>query len=160
MKKFFCTALLILIATVSVFAQPSHKEIERIRAIKAAFLTDRLDLSSSQAERFFPIYRSYENEQMGIRKDFFEKYRDADHNNKLSDEAISKQYIEDNLDYQEDELAIKRKYKDEFLKVISAQQLADLYKAERDFKRMLLNRMKEKHPGMDHDDRGGRPPMR
>ena len=156
MKKIFCTALLIII-TVSAFAQPSHKEIERIRAIKAAFLTDRLDLTSAQAEKFFPVYRRYENEQMAIRKEFFDKYRNKQEDGQISDEALSRQYIEDNLDYQEQELALKRKYKDEFLKVISAAQVADLYKAERDFKRMLINRMKEKHGGdfVDHK----RPPM-
>ena len=148
MKKFISTAVLIII-TASVFAQPSHKQIERIRAIKAAFLTDRLDLTPSQAEKFFPIYRKYENEQMSIRKEFFDKYRDSREDNKMSDEAISRQYVEDNLDYQEQELNIKRKYKDEFLKAISAQQLADLYKAERDFKRMLINRMREKHGDFD-----------
>ena len=38
-------------------------------------------------------------------------------------------------------MAIKKKYKDEFLKVISPEQLADLYRAERGFKEMLLREL-------------------
>ena len=54
-------------------------------------------------------------------------------------------FIEDNLDYQEAQLNLKRKYNEAFLKVLPAQQLAELYKAEREFKTMMLNQMRKRN---------------
>jgi len=64
--------------------------------------------------------------------------------------------IEDNLDYQQAVLDIKRKYKERFLKVLSPQQLTDLQQAEREFRQVLMQRMKERRgQGGNGPNRGG-----
>ena len=56
----------------------------------------------------------------------------------------ARQFIEDDLDYQQQVITLKRKYNDSFLKVISAQQLADLYTAEREFRQLLMQQLKQR----------------
>lgn len=57
MKKIaFITVL--LLSLNPVFAQ----KFEKVKALKTAYITDRLDLSSSEAEKFWPIYNQYEKE--------------------------------------------------------------------------------------------------
>ena len=46
----------------SAQAQPG-KRMERIHAIKVAYLTDKLQLTSEQSEKFWPIYNRYEEER-------------------------------------------------------------------------------------------------
>ena len=122
-------------------SQPAGRRGERIHAIKVGYLTDRLHLSSSQAAAFWPVYDNYEADMKEACKAFRQKYR-----NDASSEsdAAADHFIEDNLNFQEQALAINRKYKDKMLAVISSQQLATLYEAERDFKKLLLQQLRER----------------
>jgi phosphoribosylamine-glycine ligase len=52
-------------------------------------------------------------------------------------------------------LDLRKKYKDEFLKVISPQQLATLIESEKEFKRLLLQQMKDRRAGGMNNRRGG-----
>lgn len=137
--------LIAILLSIGVQAQPMGRgermraNGERVHAVKVAYLTDRLHLSSAQAADFWPVYDDYEAEMRDTRKAFREKYR----NGAGQSEEEAGRFIEANLDFQEQALAIKRKYKDRMLKVISPQQLATLYEAEGDFKKLLLQRLRE-----------------
>lgn len=142
MKRLLLILLIIAGATAG-FAQPQKDRFERIHAAKVSYITDRLNLSSDQAARFWPVYNQYEDAIRSLRKSYFDKYGQGQGKN-LND-AESRKYIDDNLNFQEAQLNLKRKYKDEFLKVLTPQQLAQLYQAERDFKGLLLQQLKEKN---------------
>lgn len=147
MKKFITATLFCMLAAISGFSQDKESyhndkpRFERIHAIKVAYITDKLHFTPQQSAQFWPLYNKYEQEVHNIRRAFFEKYKD-EHN---GDKATARQFIDDDLDYQQDVLDLKRKYKDDFLKIISTEQLADLYRAERDFKLMLLKELNERH---------------
>lgn len=150
MKQVFKQAsllMLVLLTFTTAFAQPGNRQqrMEKIKSIKVGFITDRLHLTSDQATKFWPVYNKYEEDLRSVRRSFFQQYKDQ---RKNMDEETSKRFIEDHLEYQEEELKIKKKYKNEMLKVISAQQLAELYQAERDFRKMLVNELKERR--MNH----------
>jgi len=140
MKRLLNIFFVILFTTTTLFAQPQRR-FERIRAIKVAYITDKIHLTSEQSAAFWPVYNQYEQELQSARKQFANQNHDA---KPMSDEA-SMQLIDDNLDYQQRVLDLKKKYKDQFLKVISPQQLVELNKAERQFKMMLIQQLKEKH---------------
>lgn len=148
MKKFITATLFCMLAAISGYSQDreahdNSPRFERIHAIKVAYITDKLHFTPEQSAQFWPLYNKYEQEVHSIRRAFFEKYKGQSN----SDKATARQFIDDDLDYQQDILDLKRKYKDDFLKIISTQQLADLYRAERDFKLMLLKELNERHKG-------------
>ncbi|HXS38125.1 MAG TPA: hypothetical protein VN721_15595 [Flavipsychrobacter sp.] len=149
--------------SIDSFAQSSYapmrghtaqrkQAMERIHTIKIAYITDKLHLTSEQAANFWPIYYRYEQEIRSTRRQFFQKYHNT--NPEVLDESASRQYVDDNLDYQQEMINIKRKYNDEFAKVISEQQLALLYKAERDFKKLLIRQLNEHNRGKDPFNEG------
>lgn len=136
--------ILILLMAFSAQAQPG-KRMERIHAIKVAYLTDKLQLTSEQSEKFWPIYNRYEEERFAIGR----KYRrDAMGHGKTPEEAMRS--IDDDIEMQEKMLELRKKYKEEFLKVISPKQLATLVESEREFKKLLLQQLKERR-----ENRGG-----
>ena len=143
MKKFEIALLFLLTLLPGLcFAQNKQNGWQRVHAAKVAYISDRLQLGVDQATKFWPIYNEYEKERKAIRK----KYLAVDgKNQQYLDESAARQNIEDNLDMQQDELDLKRKYKEQFLKVISAGQLADLMKAEREFRQLIMHRLKEHH---------------
>lgn len=146
MKRFFVVILTVLLSSVSSFAQrgdmPAGRAMERIHAAKMSYITDRLRLTTEQSANFVPVYNEYEREVRDSRKKYLQKYKGI--NPDEADDATSKQYIDDNLDYQADIIQIRRKYNDRFLKIISSQQLADLTQAEREFKQLLMQRLKDR----------------
>lgn len=147
MKHFLVAIFITLTTFTAAFAQ-REKTVERIHAAKMAYITDRLHLSQRQAADFIPVYKDYEREVRETRMAFFKKYRGADPAD--VDDSTSRQLVDDNLDYQQKVIEIKRKYKDQFLKIISPRQFTALNAAEREFKQMLIKRL-------DHGrGRGGR----
>ncbi|PZF74212.1 Spy/CpxP family protein refolding chaperone [Taibaiella soli] len=143
MKRLLLIILIIAGFTASN-AQPQKERFERIHAAKVSYITDKLNLTSEQAARFWPVYNQYDDAIRSLRRSYFDKYGQPGQNKTLS-EAESRKYIDDNLNFQEAQLNLKRKYKDEFLKVLTPQQLAQLYQAERDFKGLLLQQLKDKN---------------
>jgi len=138
MKQLLFAILIVLCATTSFAQKPG---MERILAAKAAYVTDKIHLNKDQYATFLPLYDSYEREIWSTRKAFKQKYKSGT----TDDHGSCMQFVDDNIDFQQQVLDIKKKYKDQFLKLISAQQLADLYVAEREFNQLLLKRMKERH---------------
>ena len=146
-------SIILLLITISIasLAQPNHKrnpnrqeQLERVHAIKVSYLSDRLKLTSKQAEQFWPVYNEYESEMQEIRKKYFQKYKDADKKN----DEVARNLIDDNLDFQQEALNIKRKYKERFLSVISSEQLVKLNASEKEFNKLIQQRIKKKREKM------------
>lgn len=138
MKRILLIFMLGLLSITLATAQNREAKHERIKALKIAFITDKLQLTPAQSAQFWPVYNQMEQEQRQLRRKFMQEYKDK---NPTVDERTARRYVHDKIEYQEQELAIKKKYNEKLVKVISAQQLAELYQSEQDFKRMLLKEL-------------------
>ena len=145
--RFLKVILVVMIAGVTpVLAQQRGQQaLMRIHAAKIAYITDRLRLSQEQAGNFIPQYNDDDKEVRNTRLSYLGKYQGPHSND--TDDAASRKYIDDNLDYQQAIIDLKRRYNDRFVKIISAQQLADLYNAEREFRQMLMKRLNQNRQG-------------
>lgn len=137
MRKIGYIIIALLTLATAVQAQPGRR-IERVRAIKVAYITDKLELTTEQSAKFWPIYNRFEDERF----DIVRQYRRGNVADPATDESLRS--VDDDIEMQEKMLALRKKYKDEFLKVITPKQLAALIDAEREFKRMLLQQLKER----------------
>ena len=97
---------------------------EKIQALKIAFITQKLALSSDEAQRFWPVYNQYESEIRGA----FRENRDGD-------------VIEND----ERLLNIRKKYRPEFVKVLGESRRNKLFSAEREFRGVLLQHLKNRN---------------
>ena len=150
MNRFLTIMILIFLQLPTVMAQHEGKKkdkIEKIHAAKLAYITDRLHLSESQVVNFIPVYNDYENAIKDTRHYFMEKTKVP--NPESADDSTVKVMIDDNLDYQERVIGIKRRYNEQFLKVMATQQLKELPAAEREFKKMLIHEMEMRRMGSD-----------
>ena len=154
MKRFLFFLLILMSQFLVVTAQHGPRrgdKMEMIHAAKMAYIVDRLHLTESQSAAFTPVYNEFEKEIKETRRSFREKIKTPYADD--ADDTTVKNAIDDNLDYQERVIAIKRKYNDQFLRVISPQQLRDLPKAQREFKNILIHQMENRR--MEHDGRPG-----
>lgn len=140
MKKNIVILLFMLGIWGSPYAQQNNRE--RIKAYKTAYITQELDLSSKEAEKFWPIYNDYEKQIfkvkiLQVREDRntireqggFEVLSDKD-----AETALNKF-----LQNEKEALKIKEGLYKDLSTVLSSVKLLKLYKAEADFSKKLLS---------------------
>ncbi|WP_460893187.1 hypothetical protein [Rufibacter soli] len=138
--------LAFLLCGTLAMAQTQKKEtpeerkarIEKIETAKIAFITDKVTLSAEQAHRFWPLYQEYQDRKDQIRSK--SRHFKEENLSKLTDEQIQ-EGLESRLNYRQAELNIEKEYMDKYLRVISPRQLALFYRAEREFTKLLLERL-------------------
>ncbi len=141
--------LLTFVLSLGAFAQPGSRwkeKQEKIEALKIAFITQELNLSPQEAQQFWPVYNQLEEELKVVRKDKWTNRIEA--GMMLDFDIMSDADIEDALRIEfetaERELALRKKYFDEFKKVIPLKKVALLYKAEERFKMKLLDELRKR----------------
>jgi hypothetical protein len=122
MKKYLLTLFTIFIFLLA--NAQNGQRIEKIQALKIAFITQRLDLTSAEAEKFWPLYNEYEREINNLRM-----------SNKNGDVLDNEQKL----------LNIKKKYSPSFEKVLGPQKLNKFFNAEKEFRNVLIKRLKTQH---------------
>jgi len=132
--------LLLLIATTA-----SAQRGDKIKAYKTAFISESLELSSNEAEKFWPIYNAHEEKLRTLRKqerkEIFEIIK-GDFNS-LSD-AEANALLEKAISLKEKEFLYQKELIQNLKGILPAKKILKLKRAEEEFKRTLLNKMKNK----------------
>ena len=135
--------LFIVAFTNTSFSQRNEKDKSRLReklnTHKIAFLTDRIDLTEAEAEKFWPIYNVYEEEKKAIKEDKLVEALNADISEKEAEKALTSI-----MDLRSKELELDKKYLGKFRTVLSASKVVKLIKAEREFKAKMVGKLKNK----------------
>ena len=138
------TLIFILCITFStVHAQEVRHE--KIKALKTAYITEKLELTPSEAQLFWPVYNKYDQKASELREqkrnDVYKKLRNCWDEmtdieaNELIDKYLLIESKEDNL--QKEKVAALRK-------VLSPRKIISLKITEEDFKRELLDKYRKK----------------
>ncbi len=139
--------ILLLLISTSFYGQNSNQKKEKIKALKIAFITNELNLTSTEATAFWPVYNSYDEKQYNLRREKSKTFRDKIQNasaDKLSDnEAISVLKTMENID---DKLyQLRKKMNSDLSSILSPVKMVRLKKAEEDFNRSLLKQYRNRH---------------
>ncbi|RUT69258.1 sensor of ECF-type sigma factor [Flavobacterium cupreum] len=140
--------LLLFLVSFSFYAQSdkTDEKREKIKAYKVSFLTTELELTSTEAERFWPIYNAFDDKQFELRHDKMKTYLrklDDDNINSLSEKEAAA--LLSQIESTDKELYLLReKYMTNLKKVLSAKKILKLKKSEDDFNRKLLKQYRDK----------------
>jgi len=100
------------------------KRAEKIQALKIAFITQKLGLSAEEAQRFWPVYNQYQNEMKSI---------------------YSEKSDVDVIENDEKLLNVRKKYRPEFAKILGEPRMNKLFIAEKEFRGILLQHLKNRN---------------
>lgn len=120
-----------------------EEKLQEIKAQKVAYLTQKMDLTPEESQKFWPVYNQYDKELEALRKERREAHKALKDRTDLNEAEASKA-IDDELAGQQKELDLRRKYAAEFKKTVGAQKTMKLFRAERDFNRELLSRLRDR----------------
>ena len=137
--------VLVFALSLVVFPLMAQRNInpDRIKAQKVAFITERLDLTSKEAQQFWPVYNAFEEEIEGIRQGDLKVVRQAIKNGNLSEkeakELLDKLMAAENRIHQ-----AKVNLVQDLKNIIPAQKIIALKTAEDAFNRKLIEVLKKR----------------
>lgn len=148
MKKYLIIiAIAFGLANFTKAQNPRADKKEKIESLKVAFITEKLDLSVEEAQKFWPVYNKYTAELEKSRKDFRGQMVDELKNLDQMSNAEADKALRDMIEFRSKELDITKQYTNEFKKVIGPQKAVKLFVAEQEFKKELLKMLRQKQQG-------------
>ena len=140
-KKLLILAL--LCTTFLSFGQHSKKSRNKIKALKIAFLTEELKLTSLKAQKFWPIYHKHHEEldvsKENIRSEFKNKIKEAGDLKNLK-EAEAKKIVLLKVALDKKMFIEREKFISKVSKFLSYKKIMKLYLSEREFARKLMRK--------------------
>ena len=151
MKKIFTQIrngwllLMLLIAGLNVYSahlpqqNPNNQPAkDRIEALRIAFISQQLNLTPAEAEKFWPVYNAYRNDVEALQKS---------HGGQTS--------ADQQLDLEQKKLDLKKKYKSQFEVALGTEKLNQLYNLEHKFQEKLKEIREQRM--QQRGGQGGRP---
>ena len=137
-----CTLLL-----VSFLMHAQGPVRDRIKTLKVAFITERVGLTSEEAQQFWPIYNEHENTLEEIRrKERAELEVNIARAQDLSN-TDSERLLDRLLELQFEKQKVDQEFLSRLRTVIPAKKVLLLVKAEEDFKRQMIQEFRKRRGG-------------
>ncbi len=144
MKRLLALSGLMLLVLGSLHAQINgpgfEKYMERFKSERVAFLSDKLDFTVEEAQKFWPLYNQYQNKRGELLKS-----KQMENHGRRNWKEIDSEELEAMVDArveQELKLAeLKLKFHKEIKKVIPIQKVVRLYRAENEFMNFMLRKI-------------------
>lgn len=140
--------ILLLLTSFNFYAQSERmkEKKEQIRALKIAFLTTELEMTTSESEKFWPIYNRFDDKQFEIRHQKMRAYM-----NRMSNDALNTMSDKEarllltQIETTDEELfLLRKKFVRDIKPVLPAVKILKLKKAEEDFNRKLLHQYRNR----------------
>ena len=139
--KLYISLLLLLISTITL--SQNNDKLEKIKALRVAFISTKLELTSNEAQKFWPIFNEFDKNQTDLRKEKRILMMRLKHQNTSSLSDIEMQKLLDTSELLESNIQTNRQQLVKNLRgVISAQKIILLKQLEEDFKKTLLKQMR------------------
>jgi hypothetical protein len=133
--------LLFIAFTFNTFAQKSERH-ERIKALKVALITEKLQLTETEAQKFWPIYNAHEKEMEMLRINGREKRKNL--NLETITEAEAKIALQDLLAFEKEQHELKSDLVESLMTAIPAKKIILLKVVEDQFKKSMLEELKKR----------------
>ncbi len=139
MKRTVFIALIFNALAASLFAQPNaERREERIQAFRVAVFTEVLNLTSKEAEAFWPVYNEYTANKEKL-NDQFKPGKPLDN---MSDAEVEDQ-IKRHFERQTKELDLEKELVARLRSILPVRKIAKIPVAERRFREAIFQKMKE-----------------
>ncbi len=150
MKLLHISLMLIIALSFSLTANSQrHHHLEKIQAERVSFITSKLDLTSEEAEKFWPVYNEFDKKRNNLlleRRDIISRFNEK--REELSSSEIT-EMVDSLVELRMKDAQLGMEYHEKLKDIISAERVMLLYLAEDEFRGRLLRRLRR-----DSDRRG------
>lgn len=143
-KLFYLPIFVTLLCSYAALAQPERMR-DRIHEARKEYVLKRLELNAEQQKKFPAIYEEYIKKQHQLQKQL-RHLRIETATLSLSDAEIAAD-LESMLQLRQQELDLEKEFLNKAKGILNIKQIAEIYKAERDFLRTALRNLREREKG-------------
>ena len=142
---------LLLTMFVPAFAQKagnSEEKRERIKTYKIGYLTQKLNLTDEEAQKFWPVYNANKDVMEAKSREFRKSHNYTPEYIEDMTDAEAEKFIKEQLDYEQEMLDLKKKFVSELEGVLPEKKILILLEAEKQFRKDLMKKLaSEKRKG-------------
>jgi hypothetical protein len=117
-----------------------HKNVE---AQRIAFITKELNLTPDEAKVFWPVYNEYDAKRHDLKKSFKESGDFHEKNIDKLTEKEANQILDNQIIEAQKFLDLRKEYHAKFKAVLPAVKVLKLYDAEREFQKILIDKIRQ-----------------
>lgn len=147
MKKTITAFIVLLVVSAFEVRAQGQDDLDKLTAYKIAFFTQRLNLSSAEAEKFWPVYNDYSARKSKIQLERVALMRYAMQNEaNLSEQEISS--TADKLAQSfADEANLTVSFNSDIKKILPPAKVIRLFQSENQYKQQLLRELNQRRQG-------------
>lgn len=144
MKNILFMALLLFTGFFAT-AQDRDAHREKIKALKTAYITDGLNLTAEEAQKFWPIHNNYEEKRRAL---YYRERAEVANIECLSeDKANSK--LDEYVELERQDYLLKKQYYNDLKKIFNARRIMQLKKVEDEFNRKMMREYRARQSSND-----------
>lgn len=117
----------------------SPEKRQKIEALKIGFITEELELTPEESEKFWPVYRKHQADRKALKS----QYKRRPVITAEMPEAEIEAFIKQKFELEQKELDLKKLYYRNLKGILPMWKVASLPKAEKDFRKMILSKVKD-----------------
>lgn len=126
---------------------------EKIKAHKIAYITERLQLTSQEAEKFWPVYNEHEALVEKSHKEFRKSHMFEPEEIEEMTEGDANKFIDDQIIHEQKLFELRKEFITKLRGVIPPKKILMLMEAEKDFKVEIMRKVSGRNepppPNMD-----------
>lgn len=135
--------LLIAIVSLNVSHSQNDKMRERIKAQKIAFITAQLELSTEEAQAFWPVFNAYEADTESIKNKQLRPVRKAMRNSESLSEEEAVELLDKMIAAETELHQLRLDLISDLKEILPPQKILKLKAADDEFNKKLFERLKE-----------------
>lgn len=133
MKKLIFIFLLLL-GSMAIQAQDRDEHREKIKALKTAHITEGLNLTTKEAQQFWPVYNDFQEK----RRELYLRERADIENLECMSESEATSKLDEYVEIEKQDFLLKKQYYKDLGKIFPAKKIMQLKQLEEEFNRKLM----------------------
>ena len=141
---------LVVLTVIAVFPivkiSAQNSALERLNAYKIAFFTKSLNLTSLEAEKFWPVYNEFQNRRTEIQQQRQQLNRRINQTGMTMSDSERSEAGDNLIGLEVNEANLSLEYHKKFKEILPPAKVLRLYQAENQYRQQLLNELKDNRP--------------
>ena len=150
MKKAVWVLVAVAVFASTAGAQDIQSEIELTRAViqteRQALVATGLDLTSAEADAFWPLYREYQGQQAILGDSDIKLIMDYSDSYGVMTDEKAKKMLDDWFDIESKDLSLKKKYAKKFRKILPDLKVTRYFQIENKLDAVIDNEVAKEIP--------------
>lgn len=137
--KFSLRIFLVFLFFVKGQAAFTQTGKDKVEALRVAYINENVELTSSEVEKFWPVYNEYNDKIKAIRRNLRQSYKNRTEN--LSEKESEQLYILF-VQSKQAEADVHRVYNEKLKAIIGVKKMVKLHVAEEEFRKKVIGIIK------------------